>query len=259
MMCMSFYRPISQPYKPGQKAPYKLSRSKLELFCQCQRCFWLEQRLKIKRPPFPPFLINSAVDALFKNEFDIYRAKAEPHPLMTKFKVDAIPYDHPDLDKWRNSFDGIQHLDESTNFLIYGGIDDIWINPEGQLLIVDYKATAKKKAVTQLDPKGGWHDSYRRQMEIYQWLFKQNGFTTSDTGYFVYANGLSNKRQFANKVEFEVHVFPYHGDSKWVAGLLPQVKTCLESDKMPDNDKTCVYCGYTAQRLKLTLEALRNK
>ena len=229
----------------------------MELFCQCQRCFWLEQRLHIKRPSMPPFLINSAVDSLFKNEFDIYRAKAEPHPLMTKFKVDAIPYSHPDLDKWRHSFTGIQHLDKSTNLLIFGGIDDVWINPLGELLIVDYKATAKKKPVTALDPKGGWHDSYRRQMEIYQWLFKQNSFTTNDTGYFVYANGIADKEEFANKVEFQTHVFPYHGDSSWVAELLPRLKECLEADQMPGNNPDCPYCGYVAGRLKLAFQALQ--
>ena len=257
MLSMSFSRGKQQPYQPGQTTLHKLSRSKLELFCQCQRCFWLEQRLQIKRPPTPPFLINIAVDTLFKNEFDSYRVKAEPHPLMRKFKVDAVPYDHPDLDKWRHTFTGIQHLDESTNLLIFGGVDDVWINALGELLIVDYKATAKKKPVVALGPKGGWHDAYRRQMEIYQWLFKQNGFTTSNTGYFVYANGISDKEEFANTVEFQTNVFPYHGDSAWVTDLLPDIKDCLESDEMPPNSSTCPYCDYTSQRLKLAIQALQ--
>jgi hypothetical protein len=63
------------PYKPGQKTPFKVSRSKIELFTQCPRCFWLDVRLKITRPSSPPFTINKAIDELFKKEFDNYRVK----------------------------------------------------------------------------------------------------------------------------------------------------------------------------------------
>lgn len=248
----------TQPYRPGQTEAYKVSRSKIEMFLRCPRCFWLDQRLKIKQPSMPPFLINSAVDELFKNEFDIYRAKGEQHPLQKKFKVDAKPFAHKDLDTWRHTFTGIQHLHEDTNLMIFGGVDDVWINPKGELIIVDYKATAKKKEITDLDPPGGWHDAYRRQMEVYQWLFKQNGFPTSDTGYFVYANGIQNNPRFDDKVEFRTNVFPYEGNSGWVDEEVKNVKKCLEGD-MPANDPDCEHCNYTAERLKLTLEALRTR
>ena len=36
----------------------------------------------------------------------------------------------------------------------------------------------------------------KRQMEIYQWLLRKNGFKVSDTGYFVYANGITDARSF---------------------------------------------------------------
>lgn len=248
----------STPYKPGQTTPYKVSRSKIEFFLECPRCFWLDQRLKIKRPDTPPFLINSAVDELFKNEFDSYRAKGEQHPLQVKFKVDAKPYSHKDLDKWRHTFTGIQYLDDSTNLLIFGGVDDVWVNPKGELIIVDYKATAKKKEITELDPPGGWHDAYRRQMEVYQWLFKKNGFSVSDTGYFVYANGISDKPKFDDKVEFRTNVFPYEGDSDWVDAEVVRIKACLEGD-LPKNKDTCRYCNYTSERLQLTFEALKSR
>jgi 2-isopropylmalate synthase len=31
-----------------------------------------------------------------------------------------------------------------------------------------------------------WQDSYKRQMDVYQWLLRQNGLKVSNTGYFVY-------------------------------------------------------------------------
>ncbi|HSD56172.1 MAG TPA: hypothetical protein VLA92_03400, partial [Candidatus Saccharimonadales bacterium] len=76
----NYMRERSIPYRPGQKAAFKVSRSKIELYKQCPRCFWLDVRLKIKQPSGPPFNINKAIDELFKKEFDGYRTKGEPHP-----------------------------------------------------------------------------------------------------------------------------------------------------------------------------------
>ena len=246
------------PYMPGQDKPYKVSRSKIEFFLECPRCFWLDQRLKIKRPSTPPFLINSAVDELFKTEFDVYRAKGEKHPLQEKFHVDAIPFAHKDLDTWRHTFTGVQYVHPGTNLTIFGGVDDVWINPKGELIVVDYKATAKKKEITDLDPPGGWHDAYRRQMEVYQWLLRKNDFPVSNTGYFVYANGIQDADGFNDQVTFRTNVFPYEGNDEWVEGAVRDVKKCLEGD-MPPNKPTCEYCNYTAEHLQLTLEALRTR
>jgi len=263
-MVMNYWKERAQPYTPGQKTPFKVSRSKIELFMQCQRCFWLDTRLKIKRPSGPPFNINKAIDELFKKEFDVYRAKAEPHPLMAKFKVDAVPFQHADLDAWRENFVGVVTVHEPTNLHVFGAVDDVWVNSDGQIMVVDYKATAKDKPVTKLGPKGGWQDMYRRQMEIYQWLLKQNGFEVSDTGYFVYATGTQDRDGFNDKVDFETHVFPHHGNSDWVEQVLLDLKACLESEKMPPVGTAamggeCEHCAYARSRTKLTLQALQSK
>ena len=43
--------------------------------------FFYEKRHNVGTPGSLPFLLNSAVDALFKTEFEIYRINQEPHPL----------------------------------------------------------------------------------------------------------------------------------------------------------------------------------
>lgn len=247
----------SPAYKPGQKEVYKLSRSRIENFVRCQRCFWLAQRLKINQPSSPPFLINSAIDALLKTEFDSYRTKDKQHPMQIEFKVDAKPFAHRDLNRWRHVFTGVQRLHEPTNFLIFGGVDDVWVNPTGELIVVDYKATAKDKEITDLE-ETKWHDSYRRQMEVYQWLLRGEGHRVSDIGYFVYANGISKKDGFFNKVEFRTNVFPYKGSDKWVEPTLVKIKDTLEGD-MPKEASDCEYCAYARSRTELTLAAIQNK
>ena len=169
-------------YEVNQKASYKISRSKIELFMQCPRCFWLDARLKISRPSGPKFSINNAIDGLMKNDFDHYRQLAQPHPIMTLNNLEVIPMSHPKLNVWRNPFKGISYLHPATNLTIYGGIDDLWIHPNDQVYIVDYKATAKDREVN-ID--SGWQISYKRQVEIYQWLFANNGFNVSSKAFFV--------------------------------------------------------------------------
>jgi CRISPR/Cas system-associated exonuclease Cas4 (RecB family) len=259
---MNYWRERSQPYKPGQKTPFKVSRSKIELFTQCPRCFWLDVRLKIKRPSGPPFNINKAIDELFKKEFDVYRRKAEPHPIMLDNQIKAIPYQHEDLDKWRENFVGVVHLHEVTNLHLFGAVDDIWVGDDGRLIVVDYKATAKDKPVMALGPEGGWQDMYRRQMEIYQWLLKQNGFEVSDTGYFVYATGTWDREGFNNIVEFETHLIPHTGRTDWVEDTVQKMKACMDSDEMPSVGVAamggeCDYCAYARSRTELTMKAIR--
>ena len=256
---MSYYRERSQPYRPGQQTPFKLSRSKIELLMQCQRCFWLDVRLKIGRPSSPPFQINKAIDELFKKEFDTYRAAKKPHPLMVDNQIKAVPYQHADLDKWRHNFTGVIHLHEATNLHLFGAVDDIWVTDDGQLIVVDYKATAKEKEVS-LD--ADWQQSYKRQMEVYQWLLRQNGFTVSPTGYFVYANGRMDLPAFDNKVEFRVKVIPHIGDDSWVEPTILKMKQCMDSDTMPPVGESimggpCEFCTYARRRTELTLQAIQ--
>ena len=258
---MNYWRERSQPYRPGQKAPFKLSRSKIELFTQCPRCFWLDVRLKITRPSSPPFQINKAIDELFKKEFDVYRAKQEPHPLMVDNQIKAIPYQHPKPDDWRHTFTGVVHLHQLTNLHLFGAVDDVWVNQSGELIVVDYKATAKDKEVS-LD--ADWQQSYKRQMEVYQWLLRQNGFAVSDTGYFVYTNGRMDLDGFHDRVEFRTKVIAHTGTTDWIEATVLKMKACMDSDVMPPVGSSimggeCEHCAYARARTELTLKALQTK
>lgn len=228
-------------FDPASKEPFKLSRSKLENFFKCARCFYLDRRLGIDPPSLPAFTLNSAVDHLLKKEFDFYRARKKPHPLMTQNALDAIPFQHPDLEAWRDNFQGIQFLHPPTNFLITGAIDDAWVRPDGELIVVDYKSTSKEGEVTLEDK---WKDSYKRQMEIYQWLLRRNGFRVSKTGYFLYANALKTPEQFNGRLTFDLQLIPYDGDDGWVEPTLVRAHACLMSGSLPDADPECEYCGY---------------
>jgi RecB family exonuclease len=225
----------------------KLSRSKLELFTECQRCFWLDVKQGIKRPQGPPFTLNNAVDYLLKAEFDVHREKGTAHPVMKKFKIDAIPFVHENMSKWRHNFTGVQFDHKSSGFLVTGAVDDVWTNPKGELYVVDYKATGAKEYKI--------YDSYRRQMEIYQWLLRQNGFNVSPTGYFVFAK-VNKADGFGNgeaALSFDLFIEPLAGDDSWVDHALMSARKTYDKEKMPEATPTCNYCTYRVAAARITV------
>lgn len=228
-------------YQPGSGEPYKLSRSKLELFLECPQCFYLDRRLGVSRPAGFPFTLNRAVDELLKKEFDVHRAKGSQHPLMKKYKIDAIPFSHKNFEKWRENFVGVEYYHEPTNLLITGAVDDVWVSHKGELMVVDYKATSTSAEIT-LDAE--YRQSYKRQMEIYQWLLRKNGFPVSDTGYFVYVNGKTDAEAFDGKLEFESQILPYKGSDSWVEKTVVDAHKCLNMEHPPRASSACDWCGY---------------
>ena len=77
-----------------------LSRTAWDSFIRCKRCFYMERKLKIRPIGMPGYPINSRVDALLKEEFDIYREKQEPHPIFKKHNLNFVPFK---MDKEKDS------------------------------------------------------------------------------------------------------------------------------------------------------------
>jgi len=230
----------------------KISRSGVEKYLECQRCFVLQYVHKVKLPSLP-FTLNTAVDNLCKNEFDFYRAKKEPHPLFIDHGIDAIPFDHPELDDWRNNFKGIRHIDEEHGYDFGGAIDDVWIKPNGELILSDVKSTSKN----EFDWEDTWNKyeypkGYQRQLEMYQWLFRMNGFKVAKEAYLVYFNGLKNEPMFDQKLKFELHLIKLDCDDSWVEESVVAAANLLKSDEYPEASSQCENCNYLRARRKVS-------
>lgn len=238
---MAYKRRTRNIFEPASAASFKLSRSRLETFMNCPRCFYLDRRLGVDRVAGPPFTLNSATDTLLKKEFDVHRAAGSRHPLMVQSGVDAVPFQHPDIDAWRDNRKGVQYLHEPTNLLITGALDDVWVNPQGTLFVVDYKSTSTQRELTLDDP---WKRAYKRQIEVYQWLMRRNGFDVSNTGYFVYVNADTSLRCFDGKLEFKVKLLVYEGNDTWVERSIVRAHSCLCSATPPPASNSCEWCAY---------------
>lgn len=231
-------------YRPGDDRPFAVSRSKIDLFIECPRCFYIDRRLGTGRPPGPPFTLNNAVDRLLKAEFDVHRAAGSRHPLLDAYGIDARPIPHEALDAWRENFKGVEYLHRPTGFRVTGAIDDLWADSGGRFIVVDYKATARSAPVTALDQ--GWHAGYKRQMEVYQWLLRRNGYAVAETGYFVYCTGRTDAAAFDGRLEFDVTLIPHVGDDSWVEPTLALMHECLNEDRPPAAGPDCDYCAYVS-------------
>lgn len=253
---MSYYNPPRSRnlFDPKSKEPFVLSRSKIDSFIKCPRCFYLDRRLGLGEPPMPSFTLNDAVDTLMKKEFDILRAKSARHALMEKYNINAVPLVHPELADWRDDsrkYLGATTLHKKTNFIISGIVDDVWVAPDETLFMVDYKSTSTTREIS-LDDE--YKQGYKRQVEIYQWIFRQKGFKVSDTAYFVFANAQKSNEKFDGKLEFIVNIIAYDGKDSWVEPTIEKIRRCLDSDVIPDYSKDCDLCKYrlVGQKLEST-------
>lgn len=240
-------------FDPSTSEPLRLSRSKIDLFTQCRRCFYFDRKIGVSQPSGALYTLNQAVDTLLKREFDFYRERGEIHPFVKANGIDAVPFSPPEIEDWRNNKTGVQYLHAPTNFFLYGAIDDVWQLASGELVIVDYKAKATDKEIT-LEPKRKKNGDivktdryligYKKQIEFYQWLFEKNGFQVSKTAYFVFANALKDRTTFDDELKFEKILIAYHGDTSWIEPTLFEIRKCLESDKIPDPCEDCDCCQY---------------
>jgi len=222
-------------YQKGSNEPFSISRSKFSNFVNCPRCFYLDRVKGLKEPSMPGWALNSAVDDLLKKEFDKHRKEKTPHPIMKEYKLNFIPFDHPDIDKWRQSLSsGISYLDKE------------------ELVVVDYKAQSNNTPVeTKAYLESKYHQGYKRQMDIYVHILRNMNFKVSSNTFFMVCNGEKTNDEFGNRIDFKTVLVPYEADPSWIPDKIKEMKKVLESEDIPDYNIDCESCIYLASAATL--------
>ena len=231
--------PKKKLYQPKQQEIYQISRSSIQSYLECPRCYYLEIVLGIKKPSGLPLPINMAIDSILKKEFDHYREKQIPHPEVQKFLIDPIkPYNGGEFIGWRKGAKVIHH---KTNFEILGKFDDVWCNEDNtKLFLADYKGGAvSSSGVSEL------HQSFRNQMDIYLWIAKQLDPRMTNRTFFYYKK--LKKEDFMDKSKFITEIVEYIANDAWVEETILNLKKCLDNTSPPKANEECKHCQYISK------------
>ena len=233
-------------FDPASKEPFPISRAKIECWLKCPRCFFLDRRLGVKPPGIPALVLNSTVGKLLGLEFDTCRERGVPHPLMIANGLDGVvPFNHPSLAEWRSNFKGVRFLHQPSGLQVYGAPDDIWVDKAGELIVVDYKATASKEREIKLDST--YRQAYRRQIEVYQWLLRQIGHKVCRQAFLVFANAKVDGASFDGRLDFDLSFVEVIGQTEWIEPTLTQIKaTLMAAEPPPAASAGCEACNFVS-------------
>ncbi len=250
-------------YSPKQKEDFKISRGRFSNFLTCQRCFYLDRVKGLDAPGTPGWTLNETTDFLLKKEFDNCREKQIPHRLFRSNGLShVVPFDHPQIDNWRNSLNrGLIHRFKETNIILTGGVDDIWIDTSTkQLIVVDYKSQAKNERLDKKDYLDDpYHEGYKIQMDFYAYLLSGMGFNVHPTSYFLVCNAKRDEDGFHKIMRFDEYLVPYKWNSNWIEEKLDSMLVIMNQNKIPEANECCKNCAYSDQYSKIVHSLDSNK
>jgi len=213
--------------------PIQLSPNSLNLFLECPHCFWLDTNMGIKRPPPYPYALNSAVDALLKEEFDTYRAKNLPHPLLKENNIKAHLFGNQKLlNQWRNNFAGIRYFDEAIGATLFGAVDDVLEFDDKKIAPLDYKSTGSSAANV--------YDRFQLQLDTYTFLMEKNGFQTPRKGYLAFYI-VDKSKGFIDRLPFRKEVVEIDTNPSDIYEIFKDAVGCLKSPAPPPHSQDCQF------------------
>ena len=246
---------VSSCYSPNQKEDFKISRGKFSNFLTCKRCFYLDRVKGLDPPGTPGWTLNETTDLLLKKEFDYCRERQIPHRLFIENQLsNVLPFDHPEIDNWRDSLHkGLMLRHKDTNIILTGGVDDIWQhNISKQLIIVDYKSQAKLGRVDKQDYlEDPYHEAYKIQMDFYAYLLSGMGFDVHQTSYFLVCNAKRDDQEFKKRMNFDEYLVPYNWNIDWIDNKIDEMINVMNCKQVPEQNLSCKNCAYSEQYAKV--------
>mgnify|MGYP001192335779 CR=1 FL=1 len=246
---------VSSCYSPNQKEDFKISRGKFTNFLTCKRCFYLDRVKGLDPPGTPGWTLNETTDLLLKKEFDYCRERQIPHRLFIENQLsNVVPFDHPEIDNWRDSLHkGLMLRHKDTNIILTGGVDDIWQhNISKQLIIVDYKSQAKLGRVDKQDYlEDPYHEAYKIQMDFYAYLLSGMGFDVHQTSYFLVCNAKRDDQEFKKRMNFDEYLVPYNWNIDWIDNKIDEMVNVMNDKQVPEQNLSCKNCAYSEQYAKV--------
>jgi hypothetical protein len=232
-----------------------LSWQDIKLFLTCQRCFYLKHKFKINLPAIDfDYSISSTLDKLCKEKSDFCRITQRTLPIMEINDINAIPFESEIVNVWRTPVykgGGIQYYDKINKLGFNGNLDDVFIDPEG-LVVVEFKTTNLKSRINIKNSY--WHGIDKLQVTYYSWLLKNNNIITSPRGYLIYSILFDKSLDFYplnNTVYFKASIFECNVNYEDIEKIISKITNCLILSVPPVSSRynsgfiKCKLCKYT--------------
>ncbi len=173
-----------------------LSPSKLSLFKDCKRCFWLDVNEGVKRPAGISSSLPNGIDLILKRHFDEFRSNHALPPEISGKLNGHLFDDMETLKTWRNNFKGLQYEDEESGMVLRGAVDDMFVTEDGYFIPIDFKTRGFKL-------KENSHEYYQHQMDIYCFLLEKNGMKAGNFAclLFYYPTSTEGSGKFSFEIE----------------------------------------------------------
>ncbi len=213
-----------------------LSASKLNIFRECQRCFYDVNVLKIPRPDSIVASITGGVDRTVKDYFDGYRGKV---PTVLEGKVPGFLYQ--DLDKmkkmrhWKSGLKAEVEV-HGVRVGIIGALDDLLESCPGYSPL-----DAKSKGN---EPKDDGSKYYAIQSNVYGLLLDRNGMSPSGLAYFAYFWPVRMIHQSGGPVwDTGCKVYALECSADKAVQTIGEAVLVLKGVQ-PEPNHDCTYCKY---------------
>lgn len=211
----------------------KISPSSLNLYLECQRCFWFRVNEGVKRPEPPISSLPSGIDLTLKSYFDHWRSQGGVPPLLKDKIPGRLLADAAAIARFRSR--SFQWFDKESGAYFTGILDDALEFPDGSIVPLDNKT----RGFPPLEP----HSAHILQMSAYTLLLQETGFKTKNFAYLVYWFFNHKKMDLEKPLEFNITVEEVKTDPIYVKNTFREAAAVLKGPLPPPNTQ-CQFCNY---------------
>ncbi len=228
-----------------------LSKSTLEVFQDCPRCFYMAKNYKIDRPKGLMPGITKGIDRVMKAYTATQLAAGKENMYLAK----SLMAPHPDrlmlvkFGSWR-TFQGVFDIGDGRQVKAWGELDDLLVDAKGVVSPWDYKSKG-----SQPDAEADALKYNQLQGDMYHLLLEAQGLKCSGFCYFTYTwpDEVISPPGERPAIIFAHETTRIATSPARALGVLKAAMDCLEG-KYPESSPGCSYCSFIINRKELVTQ-----
>lgn len=211
----------------------KVSPSSLNLYLECQKCFWLQLSQGIRRPEPPTSSLPSGIDLALKAYFDHWRGNGGIPPLLKDKIPGRLHSDQAQIARFRSR--SFEWLDEKSGASFTGILDDALELSDGSVVPLDNKT----RGFPPLEP----HSAHVFQMSAYTLLLQKNNFKTKNLAYLIYWFFDHKNMDLEKPLNFNITVEEVKTDPVFAEKTFREAVAVVKGPA-PKPNMDCQFCNY---------------